>query len=726
MHSTFDDHDYQAHPYNLSTNSFLRKGGTQADPMSNCRRLKNHLDPQMPWLSSLDRTMRWELRPKGASLSERVLLASRDTLADHHLIHELVQRGPEHPSDDATSKFEVPSSEAPSDSLRDVGYLPGNLSKESAAIPPDEKHPSSRKTQLQSFKSAERMGSIGGAGDLPGKRSEHGIALTPERLHPAANVSSPAGKNHELAAALTTEEGRMQLAAPFPALFLPDHTDHGLSASHRRCHPLLFRLPHFIDPMPAMQHLPGSVIGLGSLPCHRTEKGASTLPDDMEERLLEQRSLKAQVARKLAELDQHAQSERVELETNGGAMANCMARGLNDVVEECEGKPKELHQGGKETLFGILYLDEQRRQAAQATLDKAQLAELQLRTRTIPKLRNEWGQKRIYKSWPTTSHRAWALPPSRLLPLDPGPNHHLQRQPDMDRGATGLLNRAYEGISELTMTSMSRSIARRRIAERAGNAFSHAEVLSGVTASVSSRAPGLLSGAGHKVASVMHPEAIDRTRSPIANHQDKMEFVDSSLESNAQEIALSPRFWSPRVPTTSTITPSANVIEQGRGDSQLREHTPGIPVVVTNASVESLADGSLCDSPRTRSLPGVTPCLCASRRSNQGLQDGRVGRGGQYDSWWIGTERFVPSHINHGVGGVGFTTDAERRRLQLQLGCSIEFKPTSSETQAALQEDDSSLRALQLPDLLHIESNASMEAVEGSVVGCDVRAGINP
>ncbi|KAH6888268.1 hypothetical protein BKA70DRAFT_1409528 [Coprinopsis sp. MPI-PUGE-AT-0042] len=186
---------------------------------------------------------------------------------------------------------------------------------------------------------------------------------------------------------------------------------------------------------------------------------------------------------------------------------------------------------------------------------------------------------------------------------------------------------------------------------------------------------------------MLHPKATDRTRSPIANDLDKMGFVESSLESNAQEITPSPSLCSPHMPTTSTITPSANVMEQGPyDDSQLQEHTPGIQVVVTNAS------------------------------------DGRVGRGGQYDSWRIGTERFVPSHIIRGVGGVGFTTDAERRRLQLQLGCSIECKPTSSETQAALQEDDSSLRALQLPDLLHIESNASMEAVEGSFVGCDARA----
>ncbi|KAH6888267.1 hypothetical protein BKA70DRAFT_1332090 [Coprinopsis sp. MPI-PUGE-AT-0042] len=45
-------------------------------------------------------------------------------------------------------------------------------------------------------------------------------------------------------------------------------------------HPLLLHLPPSMDQMPSMQHLLGFVIGLGSLPGHRTETDLPILPDE--------------------------------------------------------------------------------------------------------------------------------------------------------------------------------------------------------------------------------------------------------------------------------------------------------------------------------------------------------------------------------------------------------------------------------------------------------------
>ncbi|KAH6907129.1 hypothetical protein BKA70DRAFT_1286310 [Coprinopsis sp. MPI-PUGE-AT-0042] len=72
----------------------------------------------------------------------------------------------------------------------------------------------------------------------------------------AVRVGSLTGKNHQFALTLIPTEGCILY------------------------HPLLPHLPPRMDQMPSMQHLPGSVIGLGSLPTQHTETGATPLPDE--------------------------------------------------------------------------------------------------------------------------------------------------------------------------------------------------------------------------------------------------------------------------------------------------------------------------------------------------------------------------------------------------------------------------------------------------------------
>ncbi|KAH6893915.1 hypothetical protein BKA70DRAFT_1439376 [Coprinopsis sp. MPI-PUGE-AT-0042] len=74
---------------------------------------------------------------------------------------------------------------------------------------------------------------------------------------------------------------------------------------------------------------------------------------------------------------------------------------------------KKLYHGAEQTLFGILYLDEQRRQATMVKLDKTQLAKLQA---------ENWerfeAEQRDIRAWSKMSHPARIPSPNRLILLD--------------------------------------------------------------------------------------------------------------------------------------------------------------------------------------------------------------------------------------------------------------------------------------------------------------------
>jgi hypothetical protein len=112
---------------------------------------------------------------------------------------------------------------------------------------PYEKHPSSGHTDAQP--PSKENAYTGGVGDLPGKRSEHCVALLPEeRLHPAGTSAR----------------------CP-PSLHVLTHPPDAILMSH---------LPPRMDQMPTMEHLSGSVVGVGSLPGRRHEFAVALTPEE--------------------------------------------------------------------------------------------------------------------------------------------------------------------------------------------------------------------------------------------------------------------------------------------------------------------------------------------------------------------------------------------------------------------------------------------------------------
>ncbi|EAU87462.2 hypothetical protein CC1G_02221 [Coprinopsis cinerea okayama7 len=188
-----------------------------------------------------------------------------DDLKAHHLVHEHVP-GTEREYwaflrhglsrrriyimvDHVMSKWEMPSSEVPSGSRCGVGSLPGKRSEQRVAMlpeerlfPADEILDSHLPPRMDQMPLEEHMsGSIVGVGSLPGKRNERGVALTPEeRLHPADEI-------------------------------------------------LMSHLPPRMDQMPSREHPSGSVVGVGSLPGNRNERGVALLPDERKELGLDHR-----------------------------------------------------------------------------------------------------------------------------------------------------------------------------------------------------------------------------------------------------------------------------------------------------------------------------------------------------------------------------------------------------------------------------------------------------
>ncbi|KAH6888239.1 hypothetical protein BKA70DRAFT_67464 [Coprinopsis sp. MPI-PUGE-AT-0042] len=274
----------------------------------------------------------------------------KDTLADHHLVREL---GHDHL---ATSKWEIPSTEVPSGSRQGVGSLPGNPGEAGVAILPEE-----RKVQ-----------------ENPPRRSfSHRMPL-PAAAHDqqeADVVPADHVLKHEAEEKKGLETGGITGGIPHRSyssfLDLGDGNQDKATAqtgsgSSTTRSPVL----HSNVTSDVLESLGWDVDAL-SLEDRFPE------PRDPRERVLEERLMRVEAAQKLAEVDRRTESERVEKEMNHGATADRMAKGLNEVVVEFEGKAKELYHGAEGTIFGILHPEEQRRQAALAKLDKGELAKLQ-------------------------------------------------------------------------------------------------------------------------------------------------------------------------------------------------------------------------------------------------------------------------------------------------------------------------------------------------------------
>ncbi|KAH6907128.1 hypothetical protein BKA70DRAFT_1428657 [Coprinopsis sp. MPI-PUGE-AT-0042] len=223
----------------------------------------------------------------------------------------------------------------------------------------------------------------------------------------------------------------------------------------------------------------------------------------------------------------------------------------------------------------------------------------------------------------------------------------------IEERATGLLNRAEQGIAGLFNRrhvvegahQRQPCLTRAHVDIQGGggveSVLSHDEVPSGVIASASGRAPGLRFRAGPRVAD---PEATDRTRSPIANHQDKMEFGESSLESNAQETALS--LLASAHLTCQRHPPSPPLPTSRKKDVPIRN--------LRNISpASSLTGGTLA------SVPLGIQAKYYKMDKSVAVIDANLS--GSEEAQRMGG--FALSHIVHGANGVGFTMDVEGRRL---------------------------------------------------------------
>ncbi|KAH6888241.1 hypothetical protein BKA70DRAFT_1573163 [Coprinopsis sp. MPI-PUGE-AT-0042] len=270
------------------------------------------------------------------------------------------------------------------------------------------------------------------------------------------------------------------------------------------------------------------------------------------------------------------------------------------------------------------------------------------------------------------NHLAGALCPIRLVPHDPSPPITIPNagREIRSKSSSPIPPPVVERLPCLSATHDS-SLPRPMIRaswKRAGQALLLAELKENMSSESSFN---LVVKGFEEKGSRLDSEGI---WSPIANRQDKMEIVDFLLESkfNAQEIALllSPRLWSPYMTTASTITPYANVTEQAYGDSQPQEHIPGIQVVVTNASLESLADGNTCDERAGHdSIPssGLTGIALASVPLGIQTEYYKMGESvAVIDATLDESEEaqrirsFVPSLIVHGI---------DTRRCSPQDGC---------------------------------------------------------
>ncbi|KAJ3497668.1 hypothetical protein NMY22_g19674 [Coprinellus aureogranulatus] len=205
-------------------------------------------------------------------------------------------------------KYDLPSKEERSGSYAGVGSLPGPKHEVGVVVLPEERkrrmsneiHPAlfmpSTEDQMPS--------SVGGVGTLPGRRSERGVALLPEeRLFPAdeilnshlpprmdqlpsrehlsgsvVGVGSLPGKRGEQGVVLLPEE-RLHPAGAY-RLPVPSTHFHASSLLPRKYKILNSHLPPRMDQMPSRERVSGSIVGVGSLPGQRTEKGVALTPEE--------------------------------------------------------------------------------------------------------------------------------------------------------------------------------------------------------------------------------------------------------------------------------------------------------------------------------------------------------------------------------------------------------------------------------------------------------------
>ncbi|KAJ3540909.1 hypothetical protein NMY22_g4097 [Coprinellus aureogranulatus] len=184
-------------------------------------------------------------------------------------------------------KVDMPTKEEQSGSYGGVGSLPGPKHEVGVAVLPEERrrrmcnevHP----TLFMPSSEDQMPSSVGGVGTLPGHRSERGVALLPEeRLFPADDIL-----NSHLPPRMDQLPSREHLSGSVVGVgSLPGKRgEQGVVLlPEERLHPadkiLNSHLPPRMDQMPSRERVSGSIVGVGSLPGQRTEKGVALTPEE--------------------------------------------------------------------------------------------------------------------------------------------------------------------------------------------------------------------------------------------------------------------------------------------------------------------------------------------------------------------------------------------------------------------------------------------------------------